>query len=111
MTQDVRIRRYRLDDVDAVCDAVVESKPELLRWSWWCHENYARPDAVGWVESRPGAWDRNEEWSFLIVDTADRVLGSCGLHRLDLRGGVAELGYWVRSSATCQGVATEATRK
>ncbi|MFV0446279.1 MAG: GNAT family N-acetyltransferase [Planctomycetaceae bacterium] len=63
-----------------------------------------------WVASRPSAGERLEEWSFVIVDPADRLLGGCGLHRISQRGGVAELGYWVRTSATRKGVATRATR-
>lgn len=108
---DIQIRRYRPEDVDALYEAVIESKAELTRWSWWCHDNYARQDALTWVEGRPSAWERNEEWSFLIVDARGQLLGSCGIHRLDLRGGTGELGYWVRTSATRQGVATEATRQ
>jgi ribosomal-protein-serine acetyltransferase len=68
-------------------------------------------DTTGWVESRPAAWDRNEEWSLVIVDAGGRILGACGLHRLDLRNGVGELGYWVRTSVTRQGVASEAVRQ
>jgi ribosomal-protein-serine acetyltransferase len=105
-----QIRRYRPSDVEAVYEAVLESKAELSLWMPWCHPAYAKCDAESWVESRAAAWERNEEWSFLIVDTHDRVLGGAGLHRLDLRNGVGELGYWVRTSATRQGVATSATR-
>jgi len=108
---EIQIRRYRPDDVDAVYEAVIESKPELTRWSWWCRDDYARQDALTWVAGRPDAWERNEEWSFLIVDAQGQMLWSCGIHRLDLRGGVGELGYWVRTSATGQGVATAATRQ
>jgi RimJ/RimL family protein N-acetyltransferase len=63
------------------------------------------------VESRTAAWERNEEWSFIVVDSADRLLGTCGIHRIDFRNGVGEIGYWVRTSATRRGIATEATRQ
>ena len=62
-------------------------------------------------EGRPGAWDRNESWSFVVVDSSERLLGTCGIHRIESLHGVGELGYWVRSSMTSQGIATEATRK
>jgi len=103
-----QIRRYRSEDIDAIYEAVIESKPELSSWMPWCHEAYSKTDTQTWVEARGPAWDCNEDWSFLIVDANDRILGGTGVHRIDLRNGVAELGYWVRTSATRQGVATAA---
>jgi ribosomal-protein-serine acetyltransferase len=111
MIGEIRIRWYRPGDEDAIFEAVTSSQAELSPWMPWCHPNYSRDDSARWVASRPGAWERNEEWSFVIVDAADRLLGGCGLHRLALKDGVAELGYWVRTSATRQGVATAATRQ
>lgn len=111
MTSTIHLRRYRPDDVDAMYEAVIASKRELSRWMPWCHAEYSRQDAAAWVESRPGAWERNDEWSFLIVDAEDQLLGSCGIHRLDLKNGVGELGYWVKTSATRRGIASEATRQ
>lgn len=106
----IQIRRYRPDDIAAVFEAVSESKPELSLWMPWCHPEYALQDAAWWVESRPQAWDSHEEKSFLIVDAGDRLLGGCGIHHLDARNEVAQLGYWVRSSATDRGVATAAVQ-
>ena len=105
------IRQYRADDVDAIYSAVIASKPELSPWMPWCHDEYSRLDTETWVEGRPTAWERDDEWSFLIVDQNDTVLGSCGIHRLDLKNGVGELGYWVRTQSTRQGIATDATRQ
>lgn len=111
MNSSVSIRRISTSDIDRHFDAVVESKPELCRWSHWCHEQYSRQDTVDWIEARPEAWELNEEWGFVIVDPNDQFLGGCGLHRPDLKNQVAELGYWVRSTATRQGIATGATRQ
>ena len=108
---DIELRQYQQNDVDAIYETVMESKAELSPWMMWCHENYSRQDAETWVEGRPGAWDRNESWSFVVVDSSERLLGTCGIHRIESLHGVGELGYWVRSSMTSQGIATEATRK
>ncbi|MCA9186555.1 MAG: GNAT family N-acetyltransferase [Planctomycetales bacterium] len=108
---DIQLRQYKSSDVDLICDAVTESKADLSPWMMWCHENYSRQDAVTWVEGRPGAWERNESWSFLVVEPCGQLLGTCGIHRIDLLNGVGELGYWVRSSMIGQGIATIATRK
>ncbi len=107
----VRIRRYQPDDVDAIYDAVMESKVELSHWMSWCHDAYSRNDVIAWVESRPSAWETNQEWSFVVVNDEGKLLGACGIHRIDRRNGVGELGYCVRTSATRNGVATSATRQ
>ena len=107
----ISLRPYRLDDVDAVYEAVVESKAELSRWMPWCHAGYARTDAALWVESQPAVREKGTEYNSLIVDADDRVLGACGLHRLDVVNGTASLGYWVRTSMAGRGIATEATRQ
>ncbi|HUG68127.1 MAG TPA: GNAT family protein [Pirellulaceae bacterium] len=111
MTREIQIRQYHADDVNAIYEAVMESKPQLSPWMPWCHANYSRQDLVTWVEGRPSAWERDESWSFVIVDATRRLLGTCGIHRLDLNNRNGELGYWVRSSATRQGIASQATRK
>ena len=111
MTRDIDLRQYQPDDVDAIYEAVMESKVELSPWMPWCHADYSRQDAVTWVEGRPNSWERNESWSFVIVEPGGQLLGTCGIHRLDLLHKVGELGYWVRSSRTGEGIATEATRK
>lgn len=102
----IRIRRYEPNDVDAVYEAVMESKAELLLWMPWCHHAYSRHDAAAWVESRPNAWETNQEWSFVVVNAEGKLLGACGIHRIDRLNGVGELGYWVRTSETSHGVAT-----
>ena len=111
MTRDILLRQYRSDDVDAIYEAVMESKAELSPWMPWCHTDYSREDAVTWVEGRPSAWERDENWSFVIVESNGRLLGTCGIHHIDLLNAVGELGFWVRSSATRLGIATQATQQ
>ena len=111
MTREIQLRRYQPDDVDAIYEAVMESKTDLSPWMPWCHADYSRDDAVTWVEGRPNSWEINESRSFVIVEPNGQLLGTCGIHRLDLLHGLGEFGYWVRSSATRQGIATLATRR
>lgn len=111
MLPTIHIRRYEPTDIDALYEAVIESRAKLSPWMAWCHADYSRTETAGWVESRAGAWENNSEWSFVIVDADGRILGACGIHRFDLLNGVGEVGYWVRSSATRQGVGSEAVRQ
>jgi ribosomal-protein-serine acetyltransferase len=89
---------------------VRESVPEVSRWLPWCHAAYSRDEAARWVTSRPAAWANGTEYSFAIVDgSGRRFLGGCGLNQINLQHRFANLGYWVRSSAAGQGIASAAT--
>jgi ribosomal-protein-serine acetyltransferase len=103
------LRRAGPDDVDPFWEAVTESVPELSRWMAWCHEGYSREAARAWLERCHGAWDRAEAFDFLVTDRATgALLGACALNHIDHGNRRANLGYWVRTSATGRGVATEA---
>jgi len=107
----IRLRRFRLDDIDALYEAAIESVAEVHLWMPWCHPEYSRDESVAWVRSRQGAWERDEEYGFVIEDCkTGRFLGSCGLNQIDRLRLRANLGYWVRTSETGRGVATTATR-
>ena len=89
--------------------AVRESASELSPWMAWCHQDYSRDEARAWLDSRPAAWDRAEAFDFVVTDRATgALLGACALSHLDHGNLRANLGYWVRTSATGRGVGTEA---
>ncbi|HEX2041707.1 MAG TPA: GNAT family protein [Acidimicrobiales bacterium] len=105
----VVLRPPREDDAQAVCEAVRESVAEVGAWLAWCHPAYDRDDALAWVQGSRGARARGEECAFVITDAWDgAVLGGCGLNQVDASSRRANLGYWVRSTATGRGVATQA---
>jgi len=105
----VLLRPYRLSDVDAVYEAVLESKAELSPRMYWYHPGYSIEEARTWVESCDEAWERESEYRFAITDSGSGVfLGSCALTIVNREFGVAEIGYYVRTNRTKQGVATTA---
>ena len=107
----VGIRRYRVEDVDALFEAARESVRELSVWMPWCSENYSRVDSETFVRSRESEWEAGTHYSFVIYETASgRFLGSVGLNFINQIHQFANLGYWVRSSQTCRGVATTAAK-
>ena len=111
VAQSVGIRRYRPDDVRALHEAVQESVPELSRWLPWCHPAYSEADSSSWVMSRDEAWGSQTDFSFVIFDPdTDRFLGGVGLNTINSMHRYANLGYWVRSSATKRGVASTAAQ-
>lgn len=104
------IRPYALEDIPRLFDAAIESREYLGEWLPWCHAGYSIEDSRQWVESQLAAFPRGTEYSFVIVDAGDRLLGGCGLNHLDRGNRGANLGYWVRSADRGRGVAVAAVR-
>jgi RimJ/RimL family protein N-acetyltransferase len=74
----------------------------------WCHPAYSIDDSRSWIEIQVPAFQRGVIFEFAIVSADGRYLGGCGLNQVDNVNGRANLGYWVRSTATRRGVATAA---
>jgi RimJ/RimL family protein N-acetyltransferase len=103
---DAVVRRHRLDDLDALQQAIEESRDHLRPWMIWADQT--RDDTANFLRRAREKWDAGEEFAYLIVNGADdRVLGGGGLHR---RAGPEslEIGYWLRADATGRGVITAA---
>jgi RimJ/RimL family protein N-acetyltransferase len=104
------LREYQPTDVASLYEAVIESKEDLAKWLPWCQPNYGIEDSRSWVESRALAFSSGTEYAFAIARPDGRFLGGCGLNQIDPNHRRANLGYWVRSSETGKGIATEAVR-
>jgi RimJ/RimL family protein N-acetyltransferase len=103
------LRPYQVTDIEPCFNAIRESINELLPWMWWCHSNYSINDTQIWIGSRPDAWENAIECSFAIIDSKDgSFLGGCGLSNINRTDRCANLGYWVRTSRSRQGVAPAA---
>jgi RimJ/RimL family protein N-acetyltransferase len=64
-----------------------------------------------WLESRAATWAQGDEFDFAVLDASDKsLLGGCALNDINRTHNFANLGYWVRTSRTGQGVATAAAR-
>ena len=105
----VTLRRYREEDAEPVYRAVRESIREISPWMPWCHNGYSFDDSKTWSASRDDAWAKGEEYDFIIISNDDGFpLGVCGLNHFDNENRFANVGYWVRTGKTKQGVATSA---
>lgn len=105
------IRAYTPEDAQDLWDAARESVGEVFQWLPWCHAQYSLAEAVEWIRSRAPLAAEGAEYTFAVVGTDGRFLGGCGLNQINRIHRFANLGYWVRSSATRHGVATEAVRQ
>jgi ribosomal-protein-serine acetyltransferase len=105
------IRPYEPDDAQTLWAAARESVREVHRWLPWCHPEYSMAEAEEWIRSRAPLAAKGREYTFAIVGTEGRFLGGCGLNQINRIHRFGNLGYWVRTSATRRGVASQAVRQ
>ncbi len=107
----VSLRPFQMSDTDELAEAVRESIPELKPWMSWCHDDYSEDDTRNWIKSLPSGWADGTQFNFAITDIQDgRLLGGCGLNHINPTYRFANLGYWVRTSRTGEGIASRAVR-
>lgn len=107
----VTIRRYETGDAARVFEAARESMAEISPWMPWCHPDYSLEETRAWIAHCEVVWRERREFNFVIEDEGGSFLGTCGLNQIRWRERAANLGYWVRTSATGRGVATAAVRR
>lgn len=106
----VRLHLPAADDAARLHEAVRESFDELSAWMDWCVPEYGLDHARRWLEEQARLHAAGDGFEFLVEDGGGRLLGACGLNQLNRAQRLANLGYWVRSSATGRGVAVAAVR-
>jgi RimJ/RimL family protein N-acetyltransferase len=108
---EISIRPYRLDDAPALHEAAMESVWEVRPFMPWCRPDLTADAGRRWIEAQVSAFKIGKAFEFVIVGPDSRYFGGCGLNEIDEENHRANLGYWVRSSVTCHGVATAAVRQ
>jgi ribosomal-protein-serine acetyltransferase len=106
-----RIRPYEPTDAEALWQAARESVAEVFPWLPWCHAEYSLAEAVDWATSRARLAMEGLEFAFAIIGPDGRFLGGCGVNQINRIHRFGNLGYWVRTSATGRGVASESVRQ
>jgi len=106
-----RVRPYRADDAQGLFEAVRESIGDVFPWLEWCHPNYSMAEAAEWASVQAARASDGPEFVFAVVGPNDEFLGGCGVNQINSVHRFANLGYWVRSSATGRGVARAAVRE
>lgn len=102
------VRQWRVDDVDLLHAAVIESLDHLRPWMpWIAKEPMALDERRQLVAGWDRLWDAGDRMCGMFVD--GEVVGGCGLHQRIGPGG-QEVGYWVRVGHTGHGYATAAAR-
>ena len=108
--ESIVLRPFRLDDAEPIYESVIESLDDLLPWLPWCHRQYSIDETRAFLEGRAAAYEHDEEYAFAIEEKpGGRFVGACGINQIDQANRRANLGYWMRSSATRRGYATACT--
>ena len=106
---DLVIRCLETTDANQVVVAVTESLPELLQWMPWAR---FEPQSVAQREDLilqwSKDWEEKKDFPFGIF-REEQLVGCTGFH-LRHGEGQLEIGYWVRTSCTGQGIATQTAR-
>jgi ribosomal-protein-serine acetyltransferase len=107
----ILLRPHRPEDVDAMHAAVTESTREVSPWLPWCHPGYSRDEAESFIQLVGEAWAQNTHYPFAIFAVEDGgFLGGVAINHVARPNRLANVGYWVRTSRTRQGVASAAVR-
>ena len=107
----ITIRPPCAGDLPALIVAVQESLAEIQPWMDWAVTDYGETHATRWLEAILSNWERSAGFQFAIMDTkTDEYLGNCSIDGINLKYRFCNLGYWVRTSRTRQGIASRAAR-
>jgi RimJ/RimL family protein N-acetyltransferase len=109
-TARLTLRVPRPGDGAVVNAAVVESIAELAPWMPWANPTPKPEDTEVWCRQAAAKFITREQLPFSIYakDEPSHCLGNCGLHHIDWALPMAEVGYWIRTSHTGKGYASEA---
>jgi len=83
---------------------------DLNQWLPWARMDYTPSDTAAFIRESVQAWKEERAWDYSIrlKDDMKRHIGNISFWTVSKLGKIAEIGYWVRSDATNQGVCTEA---
>jgi len=107
----IAVRPHRVEDIQPLFVAVRESVAEISPWLPWCHASISTDELASFVEISRAGWGDGSQYHFVIADASTGVLlGGISLNHLARPNRLANMGYWVRTSATRRGVASTAVR-
>ena len=97
----IKIVTPKLELAENMSEAVKESYLDLAPWMPWALPEYSIESARNWITHMA---PKGHE--FFILDQNSNYLGNVGINSICTVNMRANLGYWVRSSAKGEGVAS-----
>lgn len=107
----VIVRPYRIEDAEALKEAVEESREHLRPWMPWADSHRSIEESRDWLLRMSAKLLLREELGFGIWHAeTGQYLGGVGLHPRNWEIRSFEVGYWLRKSAEGKGYTIEAVR-
>ncbi len=107
----VIVRPYRVEDAEALREAVVESREHLRPYMPFADAHQSIEETRDWITRTLAAWVLRNDLTVGVWSAQDgRYLGGSGLHPRDWDIPFFEIGYWLRVSAEGHGYMAEAVR-
>lgn len=105
------LRQPRPEDAEAMQGAIEASLPELKTWMPWAHQPATLEQRREYLTAAAERFREGTELTYVIW-TADgeTLLGNSSIHHLNWLVPKGEIGYWVATPHTGQGVAQEAAQ-
>jgi RimJ/RimL family protein N-acetyltransferase len=105
-----QLRRFTVDDAEAMAAAVRESMAHLARWLPWANDDTASVETQRqrMRDSVAVYDDPDATWDYAVCDAAGTMIGSASILARD--DGHREIGYWVHAAYVGRGHATRAAR-
>jgi RimJ/RimL family protein N-acetyltransferase len=107
------LRSFRKRDADALLRAIQSSHRELAAFLPWAHPGYSRMDAASFIRDSNRSWREARAYDFAIrrPDDPDRHIGNVSVWFVSRGFRSGEIGYWIRTDETSDGVASEVARE
>ena len=96
---DITTRPYPVEDANPVYEAKEESKDDIRPWMPRRHAEYSIEESKSYLATSVAGFERGEIYDFAVLKDG-RFVGACGLNQVNVIEGVANMGYWLRSSET-----------
>ena len=107
-TERLLLRPPQANDGIAVNKAVIESFTELKPWMPWAQKSPSVEASEIWCRESISEWALRKELPLLIFDHDNNLIGSTGFNVINWEVPSLEIGYWIRTSCTGKGYASEA---
>lgn len=107
---EISIRPYLIEDAAQVFEAVRGSIEDICPWMPWCHADYSIDDSETYLAISVAGFEKGEIYDFAVLRDGHFV-GACGLNQVNIVEGVANMGYWLRTSESGKGIMAQAAKK
>jgi ribosomal-protein-serine acetyltransferase len=104
------VQRFTRRDASTLDEAIRASLPDLNQWLPWARMDYTSGDTTAFLRESMLAWREDRAWDYSIRfrEDPERHVGNVSFWTVSKLGKITEIGYWVRSDETGNGICTEA---